>query len=66
MTSDAHARGRTVLVTGVGRREGIGFAITRRLLRDESTRVFAHSCDGYDITEPWGAGTPGAQDTLYC
>jgi len=64
MTSDAQARGRSVLVTGVGRREGIGFAITRRLLKGESTRVFAHSCDGYDVTEPWGAGTPGAQEVL--
>ncbi|WP_415974549.1 SDR family oxidoreductase [Rhodococcus sp. 077-4] len=64
MTSDVPARGRTVLVTGVGRRAGIGFAITRRLLRDESMRVFAHSCDGYDVTEPWGVGTPGAREVL--
>ena len=39
MTSDAQAGRRTVLVTGVGRREGIGFAITRRLLQDERARV---------------------------
>ncbi|OZC82796.1 3-ketoacyl-ACP reductase [Rhodococcus sp. 06-418-5] len=62
--SDVPARGRTVLVTGVGRRQGIGFAVTRRLLQDETTRVFAHSCDGYDVTEPWGAGTPGARKVL--
>lgn len=52
MTSDAQARGRTVLVTGVGRREGIGIAITRRLLQDERARVFAQSCDAYDASEP--------------
>ncbi|MBW4777894.1 SDR family oxidoreductase [Rhodococcus fascians] len=64
MTSDAQARGRTVLVTGVGRREGIGFAITRRLLQDERARVFAQSCDAYDASEPWGVGTPGAVQVL--
>ncbi|WP_032407069.1 SDR family oxidoreductase [Rhodococcoides fascians] len=64
MTSDVQARGRTVLVTGVGRREGIGFAIARRLLRDDATRVFAQSCDGYDVTEPWGAGAAGAKKVL--
>ncbi|MDP9636768.1 hypothetical protein J2W18_001679 [Rhodococcus cercidiphylli] len=64
MTSDAQARGRTVLVTGVGRREGIGFAITRRLLQVERARVFAQSCDAYDVSEPWGVGTPGAVQGL--
>ena len=63
-TPDGHGLGRTVLVTGVGRRQGIGVAITRRLLRDESTRVFAHSCDDYDLSEPWGADTPGAEAVL--
>ncbi|OZD09287.1 3-ketoacyl-ACP reductase [Rhodococcus sp. 06-235-1A] len=62
--SDVPARGRTVLVTGVGRRQGIGFAVTRRLLQDETTRVFAQSYDGYDVTEPWGADTPGAGQVL--
>ena len=56
--------GRTVLVTGVGRRRGIGYAITRRLLQDERARVFAQSCDAYDVSEPWGAGTPGAVQVL--
>lgn len=64
MATDERGSGRSVLVTGVGRRRGIGFAITRRLLRDESTSVFAQSCDGYDVTEPWGAGTPGAAEVL--
>ncbi|OZC70529.1 3-ketoacyl-ACP reductase [Rhodococcus sp. 06-462-5] len=56
--------GRTVLVTGVGRRQGIGFAITRRLLQDERARVFAQSCDDYDVSEPWGTNTPGAVQVL--
>ncbi|WP_217903108.1 MULTISPECIES: SDR family NAD(P)-dependent oxidoreductase [Nocardiaceae] len=56
--------GRTVLVTGVGRRLGIGYAITRRLLQDERARVFAQSCDACDVSEPWGAGTPGAVQVL--
>ncbi|MDV8020853.1 SDR family oxidoreductase [Rhodococcus sp. IEGM 1330] len=56
--------GRTVLVTGVGRRRGIGYAITRRLLQDERARVFAQSCDEYDVSEPWGASTPGAVQVL--
>ncbi|OZE31656.1 MULTISPECIES: SDR family oxidoreductase [unclassified Rhodococcus (in: high G+C Gram-positive bacteria)] len=56
--------GRTVLVTGVGRRLGIGYAITRRLLQDERGRVFVQSCDSYDVSEPWGAGTPGAVQVL--
>ncbi|MFI8567194.1 SDR family oxidoreductase [Rhodococcus sp. NPDC078407] len=63
-TSDQQGRRRTVLVTGVGRRQGIGFAIARRLLGDETTRVFAQSCDGYDVTEPWGVGTAGAKKVL--
>lgn len=56
--------GRTVLVTGVGRRLGIGYAITRRLLQDAHTHVFAQSCDDYDVSEPWGASTPGAVQVL--
>jgi len=44
----------TTLVTGVSRRQGIGFAIARRLLREDGARVFAHSFVPYDATEPWG------------
>ena len=49
---------RTALVTGVSRRAGIGFAITRRLL-DDGSRVFAQSWSAYDATEPWGADPAG-------
>ncbi|MGH3853754.1 MAG: SDR family oxidoreductase [Pseudonocardiaceae bacterium] len=54
---------RTTLVTGVSRRRGIGFAIAQRLLRDEGSRVFAHSYAPHDATQPWGAD-PGGIDAV--
>ncbi|ACU98483.1 3-oxoacyl-[acyl-carrier protein] reductase [Saccharomonospora viridis] len=54
---------RTVLVTGVSRVEGIGFAIARRLLAD-GHRVFAQSWSPYDATEPWGADPRGIDGVL--
>ena len=65
-TSDGQRRGRTVLVTGVGRRQGIGFAVTRRLLQGERARVLAQSCDAYDVSEPDRpcAITPTLPDSL--
>jgi len=50
---------RTALVTGVSRRQGIGFAIARRLLVDDGARIFAQSWSRYDATEPWGADPGG-------
>lgn len=44
---------RTVLVTGVSRRAGIGFAVARRLLR-EGHRVVVHSWAPHDAAQPWG------------
>ncbi|MGH3847444.1 MAG: SDR family NAD(P)-dependent oxidoreductase, partial [Pseudonocardiaceae bacterium] len=55
---------RTTLVTGVSRRRGIGFAIAQRLLRDEGSRVFAHSYAPYDATQPWGADPGGINAVL--
>lgn len=55
---------RTTLVTGASRRQGIGFAIARRLLREEGARVFAHSYAPYDATEPWGADPVGIEGVL--
>jgi 3-oxoacyl-[acyl-carrier protein] reductase len=46
--------GRIALVTGVSRRAGIGFAITRRLVA-EGARVFASGWPAHDATQPWGA-----------
>jgi 3-oxoacyl-[acyl-carrier protein] reductase len=58
--------GRTALVTGVSRRQGIGFAIARRLLAD-GARVFAHGWRPHDDEMPWGAdrdGTAGVTAAL--
>jgi 3-oxoacyl-[acyl-carrier protein] reductase len=44
----------TVLVTGVSRRAGIGFAIARRLLA-RGDRVVVHSWTPHDAAQPWGA-----------
>jgi 3-oxoacyl-[acyl-carrier protein] reductase len=46
--------GRIALVTGVSRRAGIGFAITRQLLA-EGACVFASGWPPHDATQPWGA-----------
>jgi len=51
--------GRATLITGVSRRRGIGFAIARRLMREEGSRVFVQSLSAYDATEPWGADPAG-------
>ena len=57
--------GRTAVVTGVSRRQGIGFAIARRLLAEPDNRVFAHSFSPYDATEPWGADPGGIAAVLH-
>jgi 3-oxoacyl-[acyl-carrier protein] reductase len=44
--------GRVALVTGVGRRAGIGYAIARRLL-ESGASVLAHAWTPYDV-ESWG------------
>lgn len=48
---------RVAVVTGVSRREGIGFAIARRLL-DEGWKVLIHSFAARDAEHAWG-GDPG-------
>lgn len=50
--------GRNALVTGVSRRAGIGFAITRRLL-DAGARVFIHGWTAHDAGQAWGAEPGG-------
>ncbi|KGH48586.1 3-ketoacyl-ACP reductase [Modestobacter caceresii] len=43
----------TALVTGVGRRSSIGFAVARRLL-DRGDRVVVQSWAPHDAEQPWG------------
>ncbi len=50
---------RTVLVTGVSRRAGIGFAVARRLLAC-GDRVVVHSWAPHDSEQPWGGDDLGA------
>lgn len=55
-TSDTQTRplaGRTALVTGVGRRRGIGYAIASRLARAGASLVI-HHWRPYDETQAWG------------
>jgi len=57
MGEPAHGE-RVVVVTGVSRRAGIGFAIARRLLRD-GAKVLLHSFAPHDAARPWGADAGG-------
>ncbi|MBO0848783.1 MAG: SDR family oxidoreductase [Pseudonocardia sp.] len=54
---------RRALVTGVSRRRGIGYAITRRLLADGAS-VFAQSWTPHDAGQPWGADPAGIDGML--
>lgn len=47
-------QGRTVVVTGVSRRRGIGFAIASRLAR-AGADVFVQHWSPHDVEQPWGA-----------
>ena len=53
--------GRVALVTGVGRRAGIGYATAQRLL-DSGASVLAHAWTPYDV-ESWGE-EPGEADAV--
>jgi 3-oxoacyl-[acyl-carrier protein] reductase len=55
--------GRVVVVTGVSRPVGIGFAIAKRLL-DQGASVFAQSWTPYDQTQPHGSDPGGMQAAL--
>jgi len=54
--------GRTALVTGVGRRAGIGYAIAQRLL-EAGASVLAHAWTPYDVAE-YDAGSDEADAVL--
>lgn len=51
--------GRVALVTGVGRRRGIGFAIASRLVLAGADLLISHF-SGHDADQPWGADDPDA------
>ncbi len=58
MSTPLPLSGRVALVTGVSRRIGIGFAVTRRLLAD-GARVFASGWEPHDDEMPWGRDPAG-------
>jgi 3-oxoacyl-[acyl-carrier protein] reductase len=51
-------RGRVALVTGVSRRAGIGYAISRRLA-SLGASLFLHHYAPHDRDQPWGADPAG-------
>jgi len=51
---------RSALVTGVSRREGIGYAIARHL-QDAGAAVFIHGWTSHDTTQRWGAHPGGTE-----
>ncbi|HEX3751287.1 MAG TPA: SDR family oxidoreductase [Streptosporangiaceae bacterium] len=55
--------GRTALVTGVSRRNGIGYAIARRLAA-LGARLFLHHYSPHDREQPWGEGAGGIQAVI--
>ena len=55
--------GRTAVVTGVGRRVGIGFAIARRLA-ESGASVFIAQYAEHDRRQPWGADPDGSDALL--
>ncbi|NBM18483.1 SDR family oxidoreductase [Streptomyces sp. GC420] len=53
-------RGRTALVTGAGRRGGIGYAVARRLAAYGAS-VYLHHHVPHDAAQPWGADPGGPE-----
>ena len=54
---------RVAVVTGVSRRQGIGFAVARRLLAD-GLQVLVHSWAPHDARQPWGQDREGAEGVV--
>jgi 3-oxoacyl-[acyl-carrier protein] reductase len=55
--------GRVAVVTGVSRRAGIGFAVTRELLNAEAN-VLVQSWTPHDAGQPWGSDPAGLAGVL--
>lgn len=56
-------RGRAAVVTGVSRRAGIGFAVSRRLAA-LGAGLFLHHYTPHDRDQPWGSDPGGAQAVI--
>lgn len=54
MTMAHPLAGRTAVITGVSRRQGIGFAVASRLAQMGATLFLAHYSP-HDVDQPWGA-----------
>ena len=63
MSVDRPLEGRVALVTGVSRREGIGYAVASRLLA-LGAQVFVQSWVAHDAAQPWGADPGGIAAVL--
>jgi 3-oxoacyl-[acyl-carrier protein] reductase len=56
-------RGRTAVITGVSRRAGIGYAVSRRLAALGAS-LFLHHYRPHDRAQPWGEDPGGASGVL--
>ena len=54
--------GRVALITGVSRRQGIGYGIAERLAAFGAD-LFIHAFSSFDAAQPWGAD-PGGRDAI--
>jgi 3-oxoacyl-[acyl-carrier protein] reductase len=59
----SHPAARSALVTGVGRRAGIGYAIARRL-GDAGWGLMLQSWSRHDAEQPWGADPVGPEGVV--
>ncbi len=55
--------GRNAVVTGVSRRQGIGYAIVRQML-DRGASVFVTHFEPHDREQPWGSDPIGSEAVL--